>query len=64
MNQNYLVSTRARFERKSTGTWLSLKLEDLVDKDKVAPLDMNDWFYLGGKILPGFELVTIGDDIE
>lgn len=68
MNPELLASHSARFERTSTGTWLSLHVDDLGDfgfpVEQVPRLNMLQWLHAGKELIPDFELVTIGDDIE
>lgn len=65
---NIAYSSKARFERKSTNSWITICLDDLDEfnfpTEMVTKLDINGWFYVGQQLLPDFELVTIGDDIE
>lgn len=64
------VGSNARFERASTGSWLTVTtadlavlIEDYPDDEDCKQLDGNTWHAIGLELFPGFELVTWGNDV-
>ena len=53
----------ARFERSSTGSWLTLKAR-LSINGQPFKLTMSQWETVYEKQLPGWELAVVGDGIK
>lgn len=68
MKDKQLLGSNARFERASTGSWLTVTVSDLRKIEPEIPedfheMDGNMWHAIGLELFPGFDLVTWGNNV-